>query len=116
MKKMLAGFRLPGEGQKVDRIMEVFGEKYCKDNHDAFGTAECIYILSYATMILQTSIHNPQAQKTRMSLEDFQKMLKGINNGKDLDRDFVVEIYETVEREPFTLVEDEDAKLKLEGA
>ena len=51
-----------------------------------------------------------------MSLEDFQKMLKGINNGKDLDKDFVVEIYETVEREPFTLVEDEDAKLKLEGA
>jgi len=28
MKKLLAGFRLPGEGQKADRIMEKFGEKY----------------------------------------------------------------------------------------
>ncbi len=28
LKKLLAGFRLPGEGQKVDRIMEKFGEKY----------------------------------------------------------------------------------------
>ena len=59
MKRMLAGFRLPGEGQKVDRIMEKFGEKYSLDNRDAFGSAECIYLLSYATMMLQTSIHNP---------------------------------------------------------
>lgn len=52
LKRLLAGFRLPGEGQKVDRIMEKFGEKYCLDNHDAFGSAECIYLLSYATMML----------------------------------------------------------------
>ena len=51
-----------------------------------------------------------------MTLDDFKKMLKGINNGKDLDTAFIEEIYETVEKEPFTLVEDEEAKLKLEGA
>jgi len=28
LKHLLKGFRLPGEGQKVDRIMEKFGEKY----------------------------------------------------------------------------------------
>jgi brefeldin A-inhibited guanine nucleotide-exchange protein len=115
MKRLLSGFRLPGEGQKVDRIMEKFGEKYCKDNHNAFGSAECIYLLSYATMMLQTSIHNPQAQKSRMTLDDFLKMTKGLNNGKDLDPSFIEEIYKTVEKEPFTLTEDEDAKLKLEA-
>ena len=52
MKRMLATFRLPGEGQKVDRIMEKFGEKFCKDNTDTIGSAECVYILSYATMML----------------------------------------------------------------
>lgn len=51
-----------------------------------------------------------------MSLEDYLKMTKGINNGKDIDRDFLVEIYTKVEQEPFTLAEDEDAKLKIEGA
>ena len=50
-----------------------------------------------------------------MTLEDFIKMTKGLNNNKDLDRAFIVEIYETIEKEPFTLTEDEDAKLKLEG-
>ena len=92
--------------------MEKFGDKYCHDNPDAFGSAECIYLLSYATMMLQTSI---QAQKSRMSLDDFVKMTKGINSGKDLSRDFIAEIYESVEKEPFTLTEDEDAKLKLEA-
>jgi Sec7-like guanine-nucleotide exchange factor len=116
LKRLLAGFRLPGEGQKVDRIMEKFGEKYCLDNRDAFGSAECIYLLSYATMMLQTSIHNPQASKSRMTLDDFVKMTKGLNAGKDLDREFLQHIYDTVEKEPFTLTEDEEAKLKLEGA
>jgi len=50
-----------------------------------------------------------------MSLDDFLKMTKGINNGKDIERRLIVEIYESVEKEPFTLTEDEDAKLKLEG-
>lgn len=61
MKLMLSGFRLPGEGQKVDRIMEKFGDKFVQDNPVKYGSAECIYLLSYATMMLQTSIHNPQA-------------------------------------------------------
>ena len=42
-------------------------------------------------------------------------MTKGINQGKDLDREFVAQIYESVEKEPFNLTEDEDAKLKLEA-
>ena len=40
LKLLLAGFRLPGEGQKVDRIMEKFGEKYVKDNPESFGSSE----------------------------------------------------------------------------
>lgn len=81
LKILLAGFRLPGEGQKVDRIMEKFGEKYVKDNPDTFGNSECVYLLSYATMMLQTSIHNPSARNNFMTLDAFKKMTKGINNG-----------------------------------
>ena len=28
--------RLPGEAQKIDRIMEKFAERYCRDNPQAF--------------------------------------------------------------------------------
>ena len=95
--------------------MEKFGEKYVKDNPDNFGSAECVYLLSYATIMLQTSIHNPQAQKNKINLDDFLKITKGINGGKDLDRDFIIGIYENVEKEPFTLAEDEEARLKQEA-
>jgi len=61
LRMLLQGFRLPGEGQKVDRIMEKFGEKYVHDNPDKFASAESIYLLSYATIMAHTSIHNPQA-------------------------------------------------------
>ena len=32
LRMVLLGFRLPGEGQIVDRIMECFGEKFVADN------------------------------------------------------------------------------------
>jgi len=32
LRTVLLGFRLPGEGQIVDRIMECFGEKFVHDN------------------------------------------------------------------------------------
>ena len=51
-----------------------------------------------------------------MSLDDFAKMVKGINSQKNLEPAFVQKIYETVEREPFTLNEDEDARIRAETA
>ncbi len=32
LRQLLSHFRLPGESQKIDRIMEKFAERYCKDN------------------------------------------------------------------------------------
>ena len=51
-----------------------------------------------------------------MTLEDFTKMVKGINSQKNLEPEFIQKIYDTVEREPFTLNEDEDARMRQETA
>jgi brefeldin A-inhibited guanine nucleotide-exchange protein len=32
LRKFLAGFRLPGEAQKIDRLMEKFAARYCECN------------------------------------------------------------------------------------
>jgi len=39
-------------------------------------------------------------------------MLRGINAGGNLDEAFVQRVYETIEKEPFTLNEDDDARMK----
>lgn len=113
LRALLAGFRLPGEGQKVDRIMEKFGEKYVTDNPGRFASAESVYLLSYATIMAHTSIHNPEAKKNAMTLADYKKVTTKIDGGKDLPVEFIENIYNTIEREPFTLDEDEDLKIKL---
>lgn len=61
LKSMLTGFRIPGEGQQIDRFMEKFGEKLARDRPEDFGNVEGVYLLAYATLMLQTSVHNPQA-------------------------------------------------------
>lgn len=89
MKTMLTGFRIPGEGQQVDRFMEKFGEKLSKDRPEDFGNAEGVYLLAYATLMLQTSIHNPNAQKLKMTLADFKKITKTVklSDTKEIDYD-----------------------------
>lgn len=58
LRTILLGFRLPGEGQIVDRIMEIFGEKFVGDNPRGSDgvqgemSAECVFLLSYATMMM----------------------------------------------------------------
>lgn len=117
---MLSGFRIPGEGQQIDRFMEKFGEKLAKDRPVECGNAEGIYYVAYATLMLQTSVHNPQAVKMKMKLADFRKITTGtkINDTsttEDFDA-FIADLYERVLREPFTLEEDEEARMKLEAA
>lgn len=101
---------MPGEGQKADRIMEKFGEKFHKDNPEIFKTAECVYLLAFATMMCQTSIHNPAARQNNfMTCDQFKNMCKGINNGENIDPTFMETIYKTIEVDPVSLKEDDDA-------
>lgn len=51
-----------------------------------------------------------------MTRDDFFKITRGINGGKDLDPEFIGNIYDVVEKEPFTLEEDEIARMKHEGS
>lgn len=98
--------------------MQKFGEKLSKDRPVEFGNAEGVYILAYATLMLQTSVHNPNATKLKMTLADFKKITTGVKLSDsgviDLDP-FLADIYETILKEPFTLEEDEEARIKLEA-
>ena len=66
-------FFVAGEAQKIDRIMERFAERFCKDNPEAFKTSDGAYLLSFALIMLNTDAHNPMADK-KLSLEDFISM------------------------------------------
>ena len=65
-RTFLNGFRLPGEAQKIDRLMEKFAERYVSCNPDAFKSADVAYVLAYSVIMLNTDAHNPQV-KVKMS-------------------------------------------------
>ena len=58
----LQGFRLPGEAQKIDRLMEKFAERFVKCNPASFKSADVAYVLAYSVILLNTDAHNPQVR------------------------------------------------------
>jgi len=87
-RQFLWSFRLPGEAQKIDRMMECFAQRYCQLNPDIFTNTDTCYVLSFAIIMLNTSLHNPSV-KDKPSVEQFISMNRGINNGGDLPRELL---------------------------
>ncbi|XP_067928012.1 cytohesin-1-like [Watersipora subatra] len=106
LRQFLWSFRLPGEGQKIDRMMEKFAERYCELNPGIFTTTDTCYILSYAIIMLNTTLHNANV-KMKTGIDQFVSMNRGINNGGDLPRDLLEEIFDSIKKEPFKIPEDD---------
>ena len=62
LRHLLSNFRLPGEAQKIDRIMEKFAGRYCENNPklDIFASADAAYVLAYSIIMLTTDLHSAQ--------------------------------------------------------
>ncbi|KAI5315285.1 hypothetical protein L3X38_044461 [Prunus dulcis] len=86
----LRGFRLPGEAQKIDRIMEKFAERYCKCSPNSFTSADTAYVLAYSVIMLNTDAHNNMV-KDKMTKADFIRNNRGIDDGKDLPEEYLDE-------------------------
>ncbi|XP_008432623.1 cytohesin 4b [Poecilia reticulata] len=106
LRQFLWSFRLPGEAQKIDRMMEAFATRYCECNAHVFQSTDTCYILSFAIIMLNTSLHNPNV-KDKTTLERFISMNRGINNGEDLPSDLLSKLYESIRNEPFKIPEDD---------
>lgn len=91
----LRGFRLPGEAQKIDRIMEKFAERYCKCNPSSFTSADTAYVLAYSVILLNTDAHN-NTVKDKMTKADFIRNNRGIDDGKDLPEEYLGTIYDKI--------------------
>jgi brefeldin A-inhibited guanine nucleotide-exchange protein len=80
LRLFLQQFRLPGESQMIDRIMESFSATYFKDNTNDFDVSEDlrgggldgVYVLAYSLIFLNTLNHNPKiAASRRLTKEQF---------------------------------------------
>uniref|UniRef100_A0A8C7PQL5 ARF guanine nucleotide exchange factor 1 n=1 Tax=Oncorhynchus mykiss TaxID=8022 RepID=A0A8C7PQL5_ONCMY len=97
LRTFLEGFRLPGEAQKIDRLMEKFAARYleCNQGQTEFASADTAYVLAYSIIMLTTDLHSPQV-KNKMTKEQYIKMNRGINDSKDLPEEYLSAIYDEI--------------------
>ncbi|KAM1836189.1 hypothetical protein ACFX14_018147 [Malus domestica] len=113
IRELLKGFRLPGEAQKIDRIMEKFAERYCADNPGLFKNADTAYILAYAVILLNTDAHNPMVWP-KMSKLDFIHMNAVDDAEECASTELLEEIYDSIVKEEIRM-KDETASLEKSG-
>lgn len=79
LRLLLTRFRLPGEGQQIDRIVQTFSKQYMLDNPQAFNDEDTPYILSYSAIMLSTDAHSQMIQaKNKMKKHQFVENNKKI--------------------------------------
>jgi len=114
IRHFLSGFRLPGEAQKIDRIMEKFAERYYLQNQDKFASADMAFILAFSTIMLQTNLHNPAIREDkRMTKEEFIKQNTKISDDGELSVDMLMEIYDRIAAQPISMTQDDKQNKKL---
>lgn len=65
LRMFLAGFKLPGEAQKVDRFMEAFSAEYFRANPGVFVEQDTAYTLAFSVIMLNTDHFNPSIREDR---------------------------------------------------
>lgn len=108
LRLFLQAFRLPGEGQKIDRFMLKFAERYVHGNPGVFANAETAYVLAYSVIMLNTDLHSPHV-KRRMNLDDFIKNNRGIDDGADIPREVLEAVFDEIQSNEIKMKDEVEA-------
>ena len=105
------GFRLPGEAQRIDRIISTFAQCYWEDNAGdhircPFNDQDTVFLISFAIIMLNTDLHSTgvsgtgataRRQRKKMTKSEFLNNLRGVESSEDLSRDYLSAIYDSIE-------------------
>lgn len=115
LRMFLASFRLPGEGQMIDRIVQSFADscgRRCDEStkmslfsDDPKRASDTAFLLAYSIIMLNTDQHNPHVREDKkMSREAFIRNNADYGRditekGKELPPDFLEAIYDSIREE-----------------
>jgi hypothetical protein len=80
MRLFLSAFRLPGEAQAIDRVMEAYAREYCRCNPGIFSKTDTAYVLAFSIIMLNTDHFNPNIREDRkMDRSEFISINRGVD-------------------------------------
>ena len=115
MRALCEAFRLPGEAQQIARITETFARKYFASRPPGIRSEDAVYVLAYSIIMLNTDLHNPQVTR-RMTTADYQRNLRGVNDGADFDQAYLAAIYDGIRRREIVMPEEHAGQLGFDYA
>eukprot|EP00298_Acanthocystis_sp_HF-20_P008017 c17420_g1_i1.p1 GENE.c17420_g1_i1~~c17420_g1_i1.p1 ORF type:complete len:611 (-),score=179.55 c17420_g1_i1:6-1802(-) len=104
IREFLEGWRMPGESQIIDRAMQRFAELFYAANPNIFHSVDAVYLVSFALIMLGTDLHNPNI-KHPMTLKQFLRNLRGVDNGNDIPEALLTNLYNGIAANPLKLDE-----------
>jgi hypothetical protein len=116
-----SGFRLPGEAQKIDRMLEAFCSVFVALNPTSFRDSSSAFIVCFALVMLNTDLHDPRlkgggksggssaSSRTPMTLKQFISNLRGVDAGGDFPSEFLTEMYDNIRLKGMEWKEEEQA-------
>jgi hypothetical protein len=105
LRTILGQFRLPGEAQCIDRLLDAFSGRLFQflGKDKPFASAGTVFILLFSTIMLNTDLHNKNMKK-KMTLDEFIRNNRGINEGDDLPRQFLEDLYNEIKNKEIEVV------------
>jgi len=118
-----AGFRLPGEAQRIERLLCVFSRCFYEDNacdREAcpLGSQDAVLLIVYATIILNTDLHRVRPghrQVKRMSKNEFVSNLIQVEPVETVETVFLENLYDSVSQDPIVGAEAPELKHATKG-
>ncbi|XP_078431731.1 GNOM-like 2 [Wolffia australiana] len=103
LRGFLVTFRLPGESQKIERILGAFSESfYEQQSSNLFAGKDAVHVLCFSLIMLNTDHHNPQVKK-KMTEEEFIRNNRAMNGDKDFPREYLAELFQSISGNAITL-------------
>ncbi|KAI8975006.1 hypothetical protein BDB01DRAFT_728565 [Pilobolus umbonatus] len=112
LRSVLETFRLPGESQQIIRVTDTFAETFFEYGPKEIYNIEAAQILAYSVIMLNTDQHNPQVRRqSRMSVDQYVRNVRGVNNNGDFPREYLSEIYQAIQEDEILMPEEHEGLL-----
>ena len=98
LRVFLCSFRLPGEAQQVDLIMETFAGRWYEGNSEKMKHQDTAFIVAFSIIMLNTDLHNDNIKPERkMTVEQYINMNRGIDvGGANVPEELLRGIYDDI--------------------
>lgn len=107
LRMFLQSFRLPGESQQIDRIVQAFADAVhmCCTESQYFASVDVTYLLTFSIIMLNTDLHNANIREDRkMNVAGFIRNNHDygadINHGRPLPDALLRHIFDEIRSHP----------------